>query len=117
VSVAVLDPTFLNKPSVAKYQESLGDLDPGDRERRLEIIAGFSQYTERDPDLMIEEIFDEESRKYRKRGFYSEKAKEYAATFEEPASVRLQRSNVVRAFFIANGRRLLPEQPDWMQAN
>jgi hypothetical protein len=24
--------------------------------------------------------------------------------------------NVIRAFFIANGRRLLPEQPDWMRS-
>jgi hypothetical protein len=27
---------------------------------------------------------------------------------------QLQRSNIIRAFFIANGRRLLTERPAWM---
>jgi hypothetical protein len=64
---------------------------------------------------MIAEVFDEQPRKYRRRGFYSDKAKEFAARYDEPRTAQLQRSNVVQAFFIANGRGLLPEQPAWMR--
>jgi hypothetical protein len=111
----VPDADFLARPSVARYAASLDDLPPADRERRLQTIADFAAFVDRDPDQMIEEVFDEETRKYRKRGFYSDKATEYAASFDEPSNAQLQRSNVIRAFFIANGRRLLPEQPDWMR--
>jgi len=34
---------------------------------------------------------------------------------DEPCNAQLQRSNIIRAFFIANSRRLLPEQPEWMR--
>jgi hypothetical protein len=113
----VPDPAFTEKTTIARYARSLDDLPPADRDRRLQVLADFAAYVDRDPDLMIAEIFDEETRKYRRRGFYTEKAKEFAATFDEPRSAQLWRSNVVRAFFIANGRRLLPEQPDWMKTS
>jgi hypothetical protein len=87
-----------------------------EREQRLATLAEFAAFVERDPDVMIAEIFDEQTRKYRKRGFYTDKAREFAASFDEPRNAQLQRSNVIRAFFIANGRRLLVEQPDWMKA-
>jgi hypothetical protein len=33
------------------------------------------------------------------------------------SNAQLQRSNVIRAFFITNGRRLLTERPAWMSGN
>jgi hypothetical protein len=63
---------------------------------------------------MGEEIFNKETRKYRKRGFYSDNAKAFAAERGGPHHVQLQRSNIIRSFFIANGYRLPPERPDWM---
>jgi hypothetical protein len=106
---------FTSKATVARYAQALDDLPEADRRRRLETLSAFAGYVDRDPDQMIAEVFDEETRKYRKRGFYTDKAKEFAATYDEPRNAQLQRSNVIRAFFIANGRRLLPEQPDWMR--
>lgn len=108
------DPEFLGKTTVDRYARSLSDLSDGDRAQRLDTLAAFAAYVDRDPDQMIAEVFDEETRKYRKRGFYSDKAKEFAASYDEPRNAQLRRSNVIRAFFIANGRRLLPEKPDWM---
>ncbi len=112
----MLDPGFLAKATVARYAKSLDDLPPADREKRLRTLAELAEYTGRDPDVMIEEVFDEQTRKYKKRGFYSEQAKAFAASYDEPRNAQLQRSNIIRAFFIANGRRLLPEQPDWMRS-
>lgn len=108
------DTEFIEKTTVARYARSLDDLTPRDREARLQTLAAFAVFVDRDPDRMVEEVFDTETRKYRRRGFYSEKAREFAATFDEPRNAQLRRSNVIRAFFIANGRRLLPEKPDWM---
>ncbi len=110
------DSDFLAKLTVERYAKSLDDLPPADRDKRLDTLAGFARFVDVDPDVMIEEVFDEETRKYKRRGFYTDKAKEFAATYDEPRNAQLQRSNIVRAFFIANGRRLLPEQPDWMQS-
>lgn len=110
----MLDPAFTDKTTVARYATSLDDMAPADRDKRLQVLADFAAYVERDPDVMIDEIFNTETRKYRKRGFYTDKAKEFAAGFDGPRNVQLWRSNVIRSFFIANGRRLLPEQPDWM---
>jgi hypothetical protein len=111
----VPDAEFTSKTTVARYAKSLDDMTPAERDLRLRTLADFAAYVERDPDQMIAEIFDEETRKYRKRGFYTEKAKEFAATYDEPRTAQLRRSNIIRAFFIANGRRLLTEQPDWMR--
>lgn len=108
------DADFLGRTTVERYARSLSDLTDGDRDKRLQTLADFAAYVDRDPDQMIAEVFDEHTRKYRKRGFYSDKAKEFAATYDEPRNAQLQRSNIIRAFFIANGRRLLPEKPDWM---
>ncbi len=106
---------FLAKATMARYATSLTDMSPADRDRRLQTLADFAGFLQRDPDVMIDEVFDEETCKCRKRGFYTDKAKEFAATYDEPRNAQLQRSNIIRAFYIANGRRFLPEQPDWMR--
>ncbi|MGE5293053.1 MAG: hypothetical protein ACM3ML_38895 [Micromonosporaceae bacterium] len=110
------DAEFLEKASVARYARTLDDLPAADREHRLQTLADFARYVSRDPDVMIAEVFDQQTHKYRKRGFYTDKAREFAATYDEPRNAQLQRSNIIRAFFIANGRRLLPEVPDWMRS-
>lgn len=109
------DPDFLGRTSVRRYARSLEDLPAADRDRRLRTIADFADFVGRDPDQMIAEIFNEQTRKYRKRGFYTDKAREFAATYDEPRNAQLARSNIIRAFFIANGRRLLPDVADWMR--
>ena len=109
------DAEFVAKETVARYAKSLADMSAADRDRRLQTVQDFATFVGKDLDELIAEVFDEQTRKYRKRGFYTDKAKEFAATFDEPRNAQLQRSNIIRAFFIANGRRLLPEQPDWMR--
>jgi LPPG:FO 2-phospho-L-lactate transferase len=54
----------------------------------------------------VAEIYNRETRKYRKRGCCSDNAKAFAAQREGAEHQRLARSNVIRAFFIANGFRL-----------
>lgn len=107
-------PDFAALRSVQRYAATLADLTPRERDERLDLLESFAAHVDRDPDTMIREIFDEETRKYRKRGFYTQAAKAFAATFGDSANAQLHRSNVIRAFFIANGRRLLTEQPAWM---
>lgn len=101
--------------TLARYAASLDDLPEPDRQRRLQLRADFCAFDDRTPDQMIEEVFDERTRKYKRRGFYTDTAKEFAASRAENRNAQLQMSNVVRGFVIANGRPLLAEQPDWMR--
>ena len=108
-------PEFFQYETVKRYAGTLGDdLTEKERNQRIAVLEGFSKYVGDTPDEMVEKIFNKETGKYRKRGYYSDNAKEFAAQNDEPQSVQLQRSNVIRAFFIANGYRLPPERPDWM---
>ncbi len=104
------------QPTLARYAASLDDLPEPDRDRRLQLMADFCAFVDRTPDQMIEEVFDEQTRKYKRRGFYTETAREFAASRAENRNAHLQMSNVVRGSFIANGGRLLAEQLDWMRA-
>ncbi|MGH8932470.1 MAG: hypothetical protein ACRDZO_18060 [Egibacteraceae bacterium] len=113
---SVLDPAFSEKTTIARYSNSLGDLSNAERARRLQVVADFAAYVERDPAQMIAEVFDEQTGKYRNRGFYTDKANEFAASTDDSRNAALWRSNVIRAF-IANGRRPLPEQADWMRTS
>ena len=108
-------PEFLEYETVQRYANTLGDdLTEKERGQRLAVLEEFSKYVGDTPDEMVEKIFNKETRKYRKRGHYSDNAKAFAAETDAPKSVQLQRSNIIRAFFIANGYRLPPERPDWM---
>jgi hypothetical protein len=108
-------PEFMEYETVQRYADSLGDdLTEKERGERLVVLEEFSTYVGDTPDEMVEKIFNKETRKYRKRGHYSDNAKAFAAETDAPKSVQLQRSNIIRAFFIANGYRLPPERPDWM---
>jgi len=107
-------PAFVAYRSIQRYAATLTDLAPRERDERLDLLESFAAYVDRDPDTMIREIFDEETRKYRRRGFYTNSAKAFAASLGGSPNAQLHRSNVIRAFFIASGRRLLTEQPAWM---
>ncbi|MCA1719192.1 MAG: hypothetical protein LC781_21000 [Actinobacteria bacterium] len=107
-------PEFLEYETVKRYADSLDDLTEKERGERLATLEAFAAYVDRTPDEMVEEIYNRETRKYRKRGFYSDNAKAFAAQIDGPQHVQLACSNVIRSFFIANGYRLPPEQPDWM---
>ncbi|MEU3714150.1 hypothetical protein [Streptomyces catenulae] len=108
------DTAFHDLITVQRYAAQLSDLDTKDRDARLNTVAEFAEFVGRTPDEMIAEIFNEETRKYRKRGFYSDRVKEFSAAFDGPRNRQLARGNVIRSFFIANGRRIPPEQPDWI---
>jgi hypothetical protein len=107
-------PDFVALPSIQRYVATLDDLTTSERDERLDLLEAFAAHVSRDPGAMIAEIFDEETRKYKKRGFYTDSAKAFAAELGGSRNAQLQRSNVIRAFFIANGRRLLTERPAWM---
>lgn len=107
-------PEFLAYETVKRYADSLDDLTEKERGERLATLEAFAAYVDRTPDEMVEEIYNKETRKYRKRGFYSDNAKAFAAQIDGPRHVQLKCSNVIRSFFIANGYRLPPERPDWM---
>lgn len=109
------EPTFHELITVRRYADQLDDdLGPRERAERLDTLREFAEFVGRTPDEMVAEIFNEQTRKYRKRGFYSERVKEFSSSFDGPRSRQLARGNVIRAFFIANGRRIPPEQPDWL---
>lgn len=107
-------PGFIAQRSVQRYAATLDDLTPRERDERLDLLESFAKFVDREPDTMIDEIFDEETRKYKKRGFYTDNARDFAASFGDSPNAQLRRSNIIRAFFIANGRRLLTERPAWM---
>ncbi|MFE0019439.1 hypothetical protein [Amycolatopsis sp. NPDC059021] len=98
--------------TVRRYARSLARLPEADRAARLAALAQFAEFVGRTPDEMIEEVFDERTRRYRRQGFYSDKAREFAA-LDGPPAIRIARGVIVRAFFAANGRRLLPEYAEW----
>lgn len=114
VSVTPAKPELPQYESVQRYAKALDELPPEERDRRLHTLREFAEFVGRDPDQMVEEIYNRETRKYRKRGFYSDNAKAFAAQLGGPQHLQLARSNVIRSFFIANGYRLPPERPDWM---
>jgi hypothetical protein len=108
-------PEFLEYETGKRYADTLGDdLTEKVRDERLAMLEAFADYVEDTPDEMVEKIFNKETRKYRKRGHSSDNAKAFAAEQGGSESLQLRRSNVIRAFFIANGYRLPPERPSWM---
>lgn len=103
-------------PTVQKFLDDLAskELSASDVQARLKTLAEFCQFVERTPDQMVAEIFDVETRKYKKRNFYTAKVKEFSAQVAGSWHEQTARGNVIRNFFIANGRRLPNEKPDWL---
>jgi hypothetical protein len=100
--------------SVQNYLDQMAEKPEEERRTKLEVLAEFCAFVERTPDQMVEEIFNVETRKYRKRGFYTERVQEFSEQIEGTWKIQTKRGNVVRGFFIANGRRLPTPKPPWM---
>lgn len=107
---------FPGSPAVEKYAAELAakGLSRDEQRERLATLAEFCRFVNRTPDQMIAEIFDIETQKYKRRNFYTDRVKEFSAQVTGNWSARTARGNVVRGFFIANGRRLPNEKPDWL---
>jgi hypothetical protein len=107
---------FATCATVQKYIAELAGkgLTDAEQQERLTILAEFCTFVGRTPDQMVAEIFDVETQKYRKRNFYSDRVKEFSAQIPGTWSARTARGNVIRSFFIANGRRLPNEKPEWL---
>jgi hypothetical protein len=105
---------FLDYETVGRYAGSLADLTGPERETRLRTLHAFAVFVERTPDQMVEEIYNKETRKYRKRGFYTERIKAFQEQLDGGPHRQLAQANVIRSFFIANGFRIPPERPAWM---
>ncbi|GAA4828072.1 hypothetical protein [Saccharopolyspora rosea] len=106
---------FTEFDTVRRYARQLDeDLTEQERAERLDTLRQFAEFVERTPDEMVAEIFDVQTRKYRKRGFYAKKIKEFSEGLDLPRGRQVAKGNVIRAFFIANGRRVPPEMPEWL---
>lgn len=107
---------FLDYPAVQKYRDdmALKEYSEADQQTRLAVLEAFCAFVGKTPDEMVDEIFDTETRKYKKRNFYTARVKEFSAQLAGSWSEQTARGNVIRNFFIANGRRLPNEQPDWL---
>lgn len=110
------EPAFTASAAVQKFIAELASkgLSDAEQQERLATLEEFCNFVDRSPDQMIAEIFDVETQKYKKRNFYSERVKEFSAQIAGTWSARTARGNVIRGFFIANGRRLPNEKPDWL---
>jgi len=105
---------FGDLETVRRYAAALRDLSVQEQEQRLDLLREFSVWVERTPDEMVDELFDTVSRKYRKRGFYTQRIREFSMAIPGTWAEQNFRGNVIRSFFIANGYRIVPEKPPWM---
>jgi Na+/phosphate symporter len=107
---------FAAYTTVQKYLAELAEkgLTEAEQHERLAILADFCRFVGRTPDQMVAEIFDVETQKYRKRNFYSDRVKEFSTQIPGTWSEQTARGNIIRSFFIANGRRLPNEKPEWL---
>ena len=107
---------FAAYPSVRNYIADLTGkgLNEAERLERLAVLEQFCDFVGRNPEQMIDEIFDVETQKYRKRNFYTEQVKQFSAQISGGWSAQTARGNIIRGFFIANGRRLPNEKPAWL---
>lgn len=107
---------FTEYPTVQNYLKELAakEYSVAEQHARLAVLEAFCQFVERTPDEMVAEIFDMETHKYKKRNFYTARVKEFSAQIPGAWSEQTARGNIIRSFFIANGRRLPNEKPDWL---
>jgi hypothetical protein len=110
------DQSLRDYPTVQKYISELVDkgMTEAEQQERLGLLAEFCRFIGRTPDEMIAEVLDVAALKYRKRNFYSDQVKTFSTQIPGTRSVQTARGNVIRSFFIANGRRLLNDKPDWL---
>ena len=107
-------PEFVAAETVQRYLASLGRLTPRERDARLALLQSFAEFVDRNPNEMVEELFDPGTRRYRRRGFYTDRIREFSTQVPGSWAQQTARGNVVRSFFIANGYRIPPERPPWL---
>jgi hypothetical protein len=102
--------------TVRKYISELADkATPREiQDERMAILAEFCDFVGRTPDQMLAEVYDAATQKYKRRNFYSDQVKLFSSQISGPWNVQTARGNVIRGFFIANGRRLHNARPDWL---
>lgn len=80
---------------------------PGDQDERLEELAAFCAFVDKDPDTVIRECLrDSESGKRisaKGRRFYDQKIAEWQASLPGDRSAQARAGNAVRSFLIHNG--------------
>jgi site-specific recombinase XerD len=115
-SKSMTQQAFTAYQTVQKYVSELvgKGMKDDEQQERLEVLEEFCQFVGRTPDQMVAEVFDVETQKYKKRNFYSDQVKKFSAQISATWSAQTARGNIVRSFFIANGRRLPNEKPDWL---
>ncbi len=81
--------------------------DPDDWDQRLEALAGFCGFVEKDPDTVIKECVRESEAGKRisvkGRRFYNDKIAEWQASLPGDRSAQGRAGNAVRSFLIHNG--------------
>ncbi len=86
--------------------EQWGDA-PGDWEQRLQALADFCSFAEKDPDTVIKECVRESEAGKRisvkGRRFYNDKIAEWQATLPGDRPAQGRAGNAVRSFLIHNG--------------
>jgi hypothetical protein len=107
---------FAAHPTVRKYVADLAakGMNDAQRQERLAVLEEFCRFVDRTPDQMVAEIFNLETQKYRKRNFYTDQVRKFSAQISGSWSAQTARGNIIRSFFIANGRRLPNEKPAWL---
>jgi len=90
----------------AGLREQWGE-EPGDMADRVETLARFCGFVEREPDAIIEECSREveggKRIRIKKSRFYSERIDEFQRSVDGDARAQTRAGNVVRSFMIHNG--------------
>lgn len=81
--------------------------DPDDRDQRLEALASFCAFVDKDPDTVIREcVRESESGKrisVKGRRAYNDKIAEWQASLPDDRPAQARAGNAVRSFLIHNG--------------
>lgn len=91
---------------VAGLRDQWGE-EPADMAARIETLASFCRFVEREPDAIIAECSREveggKRIRIKKRRFYSERIDEFQLSIDGDARAQTRAGNVVRSFLIHNG--------------
>jgi hypothetical protein len=81
--------------------------EPGDLDKRLEVLERFCRFMDKDPDTLIEDcsrVVESGKRiKIKVRRQYTEKIAEFQGSADGDARAQARAGNIVRSFFIHNG--------------
>ena len=86
--------------------------------QRLELLDKFSGFVEKNPDELVNEIYNFETHKTRitKRDYYNSKINEFIEELEGTHSVKDNFGNILDGFFIYNGIKMFRKRKVWTHA-